>query len=129
MSNKSNEHKQSGFSIKARLRSFSYAWQGIKLLIGTEHNAWIHCFITVVVIGMGFFFGINRYEWMMIAGCIGLVFAAEAINTAIEQLVNLVSPQYHPIAKKVKDLAAAAVLICAIAAVVIGTLIFYPYIF
>lgn len=89
---------------------------------------WIHLAAAILVVIAGFFFGIERGEWIAIIGCIGAVMAAEAFNTAIERLVNLVSPQWHPIAGEVKDIAAGAVLICAIAAAIIGLIIFIPYI-
>ena len=76
----------------------------------------------------GIIFNIQRSEWIVIVICIGMVIAAEAFNTAIERLVNLVSPEWHPIAGEVKDIAAGAVLICAIAAAIVGLIIFIPYI-
>lgn len=116
------------FSVRKRMKSFTYAWKGIRNVAGREHNAWIHLTVAGLVVAAGFFFEIERGEWMAIVGCIGGVLAAEAFNTAIERLVNLVSPKYHPIAGEVKDIAAGAVLICAITAVVIGLIIFTPYI-
>ncbi len=116
------------FSIKKRIKSFSYAWKGIRSFIGQEHNAWIHCVIMVLVIAAGFCFQITRGEWIAVVLCFGLVLAAEGFNTAIERLVNLVSPQQNPIAGDVKDLAAGAVLICAVVAVIVGLIVFIPYI-
>lgn len=116
------------FSIKKRMKSFTYAGKGIKNLICKEHNAWIHLTVAVLVILVGFYFDIQRGEWIAVIGCIGAVMAAEAFNTAIERLVNLVSPEWHPIAGEVKDIAAGAVLICAITAAIIGLIIFIPYI-
>lgn len=110
------------------MKSFCYAWEGIKNFIGREHNAWIHLTVATLVIAAGFYFEIEKGEWLAIIGCIGGVIAAEAFNTAIERLVNLVSPEWHPIAGEVKDIAAGAVLICAVAAIVIGLIIFIPYI-
>ncbi len=115
------------FSIKKRLKSFVYAWKGIRSFIGREHNAWIHCGVMLLVLAAGFYFRITRGEWIAVVLCIGLVLAAEGFNTAIERLVNLVSPQKHPLAGDVKDIAAGAVLICAVAAVVVGLIIFVPY--
>lgn len=113
--------------LKKRLKSFVYAWKGIKSFLRTEHNAWIHCMAIAMVTVAGCFFGITRTEWLVIILCFAIVLAAEAFNTAIERLVNLVSPNYHPLAGDVKDVAAGAVLICAIATAVIGLLIFIPY--
>ncbi len=117
------------FSLKKRLKSFTYACKGICCLIGHEHNAWIHCLAVVVVIAAGFLLGINRIEWIAIVLCCGMVLAAEAVNTAIEVLVDLVSPERQPLAGKVKDIAAGAVLLTAIAAAIVGCIVFIPYIF
>ena len=100
------------YDYKKQLRSFGYAWQGIRCCVGKEQN-------------LGF--GITRSEWMAIVICIGLVIAAELFNSAIERLVDLVSPQRHPVAGQVKDIAAGAVLVCALAAMVVGLIIFVPY--
>lgn len=113
--------------LRKRLKSFAYAWKGIKSFLSKEPNAWIHCTAIVTVTLGGFAFGITRTEWLIVILCFALVLAAEAFNTAIERLVNLVSPDYHPVAGDVKDVAAGAVLICAIAAAIIGLIIFIPY--
>lgn len=113
--------------LHKRLKSFAYAWKGIGSFVRKEHNAWIHCSAIIVVTTAGFLFNITRTEWLIIFLCFGIVLAAEAFNTAIERLVNLVSPGYHPIAGDVKDIAAGAVLICATTAAVIGAIIFIPY--
>lgn len=115
------------FKFKKRLKSFTYAAKGIQSVVSQEHNAWIHLTVGLLVVGAGFFFGIERSEWIAVVLCIGLVLAAEAFNTAIEQLVNLVSPDRHPIAGLVKDIAAGGVLICAITAAVVGLIVFTPY--
>lgn len=90
------------FSIKKRLKSFTYAWKGIRGFVCREHNVWIHLTIAMLVIIAGFIFDIEKFEWVAIIICIGVVIAAEAFNTAIERLVNLVSPEWHPIAGEVK---------------------------
>ncbi len=87
----------------------------------------LHILSAVAVVVAGFFFGITRVEWCLLAGCIGLVIMAEVFNTAIETLTNLVSPEWHPLAGKAKDLAAGAVLMAAATAAVIGAIIFLPY--
>lgn len=79
------------------------------------------------MVAAGFGFGITRGEWTAIVICIGLVIAAELFNSAIERLVDLVSPQRHPVAGQVKDIAAGAVLVCALAAIVVGLIVFIPY--
>lgn len=97
------------------------------MVTSKEHNAWIHCAAIIAVTIAGIRFEITRTEWLVILLCFAMVLAAEAFNTAIERLVNLVSPDYHPIAGDVKDIAAGAVLICAIFAALIGLIIFVPY--
>lgn len=114
--------------LRKRIRSFGYAFKGIASLLKKEHNAWIHCMTIVVVTSAGFHFHITPTEWCIVVLCFGIVLAAEGFNTAIERLVDLVSPGFHPIAGDVKDVAAGAVLICAIAAAIIGGIIFIPYI-
>lgn len=113
--------------ITQRIKSFGYAIKGIVSYIGKEHNAWIHCTAVLVVTFLGFYFDISNTEWCIVLLCYALVLAAEAFNTAIERLVNLISPNYHPIAGDVKDIAAGAVLICAIIAAIIGCVVFIPY--
>ena len=113
--------------LKKRIKSFVYAFQGIGSFLKKEHNAWIHCTAIVLVTWGGFHFQITPTEWCIVLLCFGLVLAAEAFNTAIERLVNLVSPEYHPLAGDVKDVAAGAVLICAITAAIIECIIFLPY--
>lgn len=115
------------FNTKKRLKSFVYAGKGIHILINKEHNAWIHCVAIILVTIAGFHFNITKGEWIAVILCFGLVLAAEALNTAIERLVDLVSPEKNPLAGEVKDVAAGAVLICAITAVIVGGIIFIPY--
>lgn len=113
--------------LKKRIKSFGYAFKGIASCLKKEHNAWIHCMAIVIVSACGFHFHITPTEWCIVLLCFGLVLSAEAFNTAIERLVNLVSPDFHPMAGDVKDVAAGAVLICAIFAAIIGCIIFIPY--
>ena len=118
------ENKQ--FSLKNRAKSFKYAFNGIRLLLTKEHNAWIHCAVAVIVIVFGFLFDISANEWLAIVIAIGAVLAAEGFNTAIERLADVVSPEYNEGIKSTKDIAAGAVLILAIAAVVVGLIVFVP---
>ena len=113
--------------LKKRIKSFGYAFKGIASLLKKEHNAWIHCIAIVVVTFCGLYFRITPTEWCIVVLCFGIVLAAEGFNTAIERLVDLVSPGVHPIAGDVKDVAAGAVLICAIASAIVGAIIFIPY--
>lgn len=117
------------FRIKDRLRSFVYAWRGVCCFLREEHNARIHCAAVVVVTAAGFFFGITRQEWMAVIFCFAAVLASEAFNTAIEMLVSIVSEERRPALGKIKDVAAGAVLICVIGAVIVGVMVFAPYIF
>ena len=118
--------KNSGFTWRKRLRSFKYAFHGIWLLVRYEHNAWIHCFAAVCVVVAGAVLGLSAAEWIVITFAIGLVLAAEAINSSIEALADLVSPGYNEAIKRTKDLAAGAVLILAIVAAVVGLIVFVP---
>ena len=112
--------------LKKRLESFKYAFKGIATLFKSEINARIHLIFTILVIPMGFYFQVAHWEWCILILCIVLVLSAEAVNTAIEKLTDLVSPNYHPLAGQAKDVAAAAVLFLAIGAAIIGLLIFIP---
>jgi hypothetical protein len=118
--------KNNGFTFRKRIASFRYAFNGIRLLIQKEHNAWIHCFAAICVLIAGFFFRLSSMEWIAISIVIGSVFAAEAINSSIEALSDLVSPDYNEAIKKTKDLAAGAVLILALVAATVGLIIFIP---
>ena len=114
------------FSIRKRLKSFIYAFRGLSLLIRKEHNARIHVFAAFCVVIAGYFFQISYSEWIAIVIAIGFVFSAEALNSAIETLADLVSPNYNEFIKQTKDLAAGGVLLAAITALIIGLIIFLP---
>lgn len=118
--------KNDGFTVKKRLRSFKFASNGIRLLIAHEHNAWIHCFAAVCVILAGCWLGLSKIEWIAVVFAIAMVLAAEAVNSSIEALADLVSPDYNEAIKRTKDLAAGAVLILAIGAAIVGLIIFIP---
>jgi diacylglycerol kinase (ATP) len=96
------------------------------MLVRTQANARIHLAATVVVVAAGFLCRLSGGEWMAIVAAIGLVWTTEGLNTAIEAVVDLVSPEYHPLAGRAKDIAAGAVLLAAIAAAIIGVLVFGP---
>ena len=112
--------------MRARLRSFRYAFQGLADLFRTQPNARIHLAAAALVVAVGAYTGLSRLEWLAIVLCIGLVIALEAVNTALEYLTDLVSPEHHPLAGKAKDAAAAAVLVAALGAAVVGAVIFGP---
>lgn len=115
------------YDIKKQLYGFGYAWKGIRCCIGKEQNLSFHLIAAIIVVIAGFILSITKIEWTIVILCIGVVIAAELFNTTIERLVDLVSPQQHPIAGKVKDIAAGAVLVCAVTAAIIGLIIFVPY--
>ncbi|KQS33539.1 diacylglycerol kinase family protein [Dyadobacter sp. Leaf189] len=112
--------------IRKALRSFTFAGVGIFNLFRYENNARIHLIACLAVVAAGVGFQISATEWMILVIQIALVWAAEAFNTALEKLADLVSPGYHPVIKVVKDTAAAGVLILAISAVIVGAIIFFP---
>lgn len=114
------------FSLKQRIKSFKYAFQGLSTLFKNEHNSRIHAFFAIAVIVAGFLFKISTLEWIAVIFAIGFVFTAELINSSIERTVDLISKDINPLAKQAKDLAAGAVLVAAITAAVIGVLIFAP---
>ena len=109
------------------LNSFIHAFRGIVLLIKHEYNFRIHIIAAAIVTGAGFYFNISKFEWLILIITICIVMLAEAMNTAIEKLSDHVSDgNYHENIKKVKDVGAGAVLIAAIAAVIVGIIIFIP---
>jgi len=115
------------FSLLQRLRSFRYALRGIRVLVSTQHNAWIHILATLTVLAMGLGLGIARMDWALLTFAIGMVWVAEACNTALEFLADEVSLEHRERIGKAKDLAAGAVLFSALSAIVIGGLVFLPY--
>lgn len=114
------------FQWRARLKSFSHAFAGIVILLRSQHNAWIHAAATVIVSVMGVWLRLSATEWCLIVLAVTLVWMAEALNTAVEFLADVVSPEFHPLVKCAKDVAAGAVLIAATGAVVIGVLVLGP---
>ena len=115
------------FSIAARLKSFRYAFAGFAFMLRTQHNAWVHLVASLVVIAGGFALRVTADDWRWLVVAMALVWVAEAMNTAFEHLCDVVSPEFHASVQCAKDIAAAAVLVCVIAAGVLGTLTFWPY--
>lgn len=113
-------------NLNSLVASFGHAFRGTAHLFGTQRNAQIHCVIGVAAVVAGAIFGISRIEWAVLVLTCALVLFAEGVNTALEAVVDLASPQYHPLAKIAKDVGAGAVLLTAIAAVIVGLLIFGP---
>jgi len=109
-----------------RAKSFRYAFAGISYVFRTQKNAQIHLFIVVVVLALTFWLSLPIDEIALVFLTIGMVLGAEFFNTAIEALVDLASPNHHPLAKIVKDVGAGAVLVCAIVAVLVGIILLGP---
>jgi diacylglycerol kinase (ATP) len=115
------------FSLGARLRSFVYAGRGIRTMLASQHNAWLHAAATCAVIIAGSAAGVGRLEWLALVLAIVSVWTAEALNTAFEFLCDVASPDFHPLVEKAKDVAAGAVLICALGAITVAGIVFVPY--
>jgi len=114
------------FSVRKRIKSFSYAFAGLRVLFREEHNARIHAVAAVLAVAVGFLFRISPMEWIAVVIVIGMVFAAEIINSSIERTADFVKAERDDRKRDIKDLGAAAVLVCAIAAAVVGIIIFLP---
>ena len=112
--------------ITSRYHSFRFAFHGWGYVLKTQRNAWIHSMIATLVILMGLWLGLTPQDWAVLVITIAMVFTAEFINTAIEAVVDLASPNHHPLAKVGKDVGAAAVLVAALAAILVGLLILGP---
>ena len=110
-----------------RLASVGYALQGVAHLVRTQPNARLHLLAALLVGAAGFYFGLSRVEWLWLTVAIVLVWSAEAFNTALELLADALHPEPHPGVGRAKDVAAAAVLIAAVGAAVIGLLVFMPH--
>lgn len=112
--------------MKDRIHSFGYAFKGLSFFFSSQHNARIHLLAALSAVGLGFLLKITTADWCWIVSAIILVFAMEILNTSIEVLCDHLHPEIHPKIKQVKDLAAAAVLITALGAVIVGCLVFIP---
>jgi diacylglycerol kinase (ATP) len=118
--------ERNSLTFTGRLRSVRYALRGVSVMLRTQQNAWLHAVATVVVIGTGFLVRLSVGEWCWIVLAIMSVWTAEALNTAVEFLTDVASPDFHPTAEKAKDVAAGAVLLAACGAAAIGALILGP---
>lgn len=114
------------FNLKKCVLGFKYAFKGMVIAVSGQQNMWVHLMATIMVIIAGFFFDISTLEWIAVILVITLVIALEIANTAIEALVDWLSPEHNPKAGKIKDLAAAALLVAAIGAAITGVVIFLP---
>jgi diacylglycerol kinase len=114
------------FSIKKRIKSFSYAFAGLRVLFREEHNSWIHATAAVLAIAAGFLFRISPGEWIAVIIVIGMVFSAEILNSSLERTADFVKAERDDRKRDIKDLGAAAVLVTAISAALVGIMIFLP---
>ena len=114
-------------TFTGRLRSVRCAVQGIRVMLASQQNAWIHAVATLMVGVLGVAVGLSTADWCWIVLAVVAVWTAEALNTAFEFLTDVASPAFHPLAGKAKDVAAGAVLIWAIGSVLIGLLVFGPH--
>lgn len=109
--------------VAGRLRSFAYAFAGLRVVVVTQRNTWIHAVATLLVVALGFWLELGRLDWCWLVVAIALVWIAESFNTALESLADASVPEQHPLVRRAKDSAAAAVLLAAIAAAAIGFLV------
>ena len=115
------------FSMLKRAKSFVHATRGLMLFVRTTQNSWIEIVIFMIAIILGIHFEITNIEWIILVLTGGFVLTAEAFNTAFEIDIDLTSPDMHPYARDTKDVAAGAVLVASITSVIVGLLIFLPY--
>ena len=120
------EEKNAPFSIRARLKSFVYAWNGIVQFFKKEHNAQLHLVSTFIVTGLAIYFKVNTTEVILLAFSVGFVWVTEMLNTAIEKAMDFITLERHNKVKQIKDLAAGAVLVASIIALITGSFIFIP---
>ena len=118
-------HQENGF-VKGRIKSFKYALKGMWLLIITEHSIMVQMAIAVIVMFFGWWFRISSIEWILQFLAIGLVLVAESMNTAIEKICDFIHPDYDKRIGFIKDISAGSVSFAAIAAVIIGLIIYLP---
>ncbi len=114
------------FSLKSRFGSFRFAMNGLLSLLKNEHNSRIHLLAAILAIITGTIVKLNHYEWSLLIIVIGIVFLTELLNSSLESLADLIDPEWNELIMKAKDYSAAAVLISAIIAIVVGGLIFIP---
>ncbi len=114
------------FSFKRRAQSFHFAVRGVTLMLKTQHNAWLHAAATVLIVALGLFCHIDHDDWCWLILAMIAVWTAESLNTALEFLADVASPEFHPLVEKAKDVAAGAVLISALGSVIIGLMVLGP---
>lgn len=115
--------------LRQRVASFGHAFRGVGAALRSELHLRFHALATAAVAGLGFYYHLARLEWALVALAVAGVWTAELVNTALEALTDLASPNYHPLAGKAKDVAAGAVLLAALGALAVGALVFGPHVF
>ena len=118
--------KSKKFTLKSRLGSFRFALNGLRLLLKNEHNSRIHLAAAMAATGLGIALKLDHYEWSLLIIVTGIVFIAELLNSSVESLADRIDPEWNKLIMRAKDFSAAAVLISAIVAIVVGGLIFIP---
>lgn len=118
--------KSDRFSLNDRFESIKFAFNGLSSLFRNEHNSRIHLLAAIIAIAMGIILKINNIEWSLLVIVIGAVFLSELLNSSLESLADIISPEWNENIRKAKDYAAAAVLISAIISVIVGGMIFIP---
>ncbi len=115
------------FSLLQRLQSFRHAGRGLVRLVAQEHNARIHLAMSLLATALGGWLGLRPEDWRWLIAAVAAVWMAEAFNTALERLCDRVSPEWHPLVRDAKDMAAAAVLLASVGAALVGVLTLVPY--
>jgi diacylglycerol kinase (ATP) len=115
------------FTLRGRLRSLRIGVRGVWLMLKSQHNAWVHAALSALAVAAGFVFRLDRREWCAIVIAMMAVWMAESLNTALEFLCDVASPEFHPLIEKAKDVSAGGVLIAAVGAAIVGLLVFGPH--
>ena len=123
-----NDKPRRAFELTRRIRSFRFAIRGICRLVSSQHNAWIHAAATLLVVVAGAVLQVSTNDWCWIFVATTMVWTAEALNTSLEFLADAACPDIHPLVRDAKDVSAGAVLISAMGATMIGTIVFWPYV-
>jgi diacylglycerol kinase len=123
-----NDKPRRAFELTRRIRSFRFAIRGICRLVSSQHNAWIHAAATLLVVVAGAVLQVSTNDWCWIIVATTMVWTAEALNTSLEFLADAACPDIHPLVRDAKDVSAGAVLISAMGATMIGTIVFWPYV-
>ena len=121
------EFQKDNTFITGRMKSMTYAFQGAKKLITTEHSIIVQFSLGILITIAGFYFGISKAEWIFQTFAIGLVLSVEGLNTAVEKIADFIHPDYHEKIGFIKDIAAGAVFFAAMTSIAVGLIIYVPY--